>query len=153
MKHVLWVLIAILLGNVVLFPQSYKDESMSLFFAGQNAYNQGNYVDAEQYLSRALQLDPDLEAKTPNAKFMLGVSAFKNQNYSIAKVNLSLYRDNPIAVDLLNKISDIEGKMGTGFYYFTPIQSTAPVPETTPLSTMSQTNSAGQKSLSIPICS
>ncbi|HQG98715.1 MAG TPA: tetratricopeptide repeat protein, partial [Thermotogota bacterium] len=61
MKHVLWVLIAILLGNVVLFPQSYKDESMSLFFAGQNAYNQGNYVDAEQYLSRALQLDPDLE--------------------------------------------------------------------------------------------
>jgi len=150
-KHVLWVLIAILLGNVVLFPQSYKDESMSLFFAGQNAYNQGNYVDAEQYLSRALQLDPDLEAKTPNAKFMLGVSAFKNQNYSIAKVNLSLYRDNPIAVDLLNKISDIEGKMGTGFYYFTPIQNTAPVPETTPLSTMSQTNSAGQKSLSIPM--
>jgi hypothetical protein len=66
-------------------------------------------------------------------------------------VNLSLYRDNPIAVDLLNKISDIEGKMGTGFYYFTPIQNTAPVPETTPLSTMSQTNSAGQKSLSIPM--
>ncbi|HPE42145.1 MAG TPA: tetratricopeptide repeat protein, partial [Thermotogota bacterium] len=89
MKYALWFLIALLSFSSALLAQNYKDEAMSLFFAGQNAYNQGNYADAEQYLSRALQLDPDIEAKTPNAKFMLGVSAFKNQNYSIAKVNLS----------------------------------------------------------------
>ncbi|HQC37170.1 MAG TPA: tetratricopeptide repeat protein [Thermotogota bacterium] len=146
MKYALWFLIALLSFSSALLAQNYKDEAMSLFFAGQNAYNQGNYADAEQYLSRALQLDPDIEAKTPNAKFMLGVSAFKNQNYSIAKVNLSLYRDNPIAVDLLNKIIEIEGQMGTGFYYYTQDQNRTPIIETSAPSTPVQAESVSKSS-------
>jgi len=146
MKHAIWVLVAIFALSSVLFAQSYKDEAMSLFFAGQNAYNQGNYADAEQYFSRALQLDPDIEAKTQNVKFMLGVSAFKNQNYSTAKVNLSLYRDNPIAADLLKKIIEIEGQMGTGFYYFTQDQNLTPIVESTTPSTASQAADAVEKS-------
>jgi len=149
MKYALWFLIALLSFSSALLAQNYKDEAMSLFFAGQNAYNQGNYADAEQYLSRALQLDPDIEAKTPNVKFMLGVSAFKNQNYSTAKVNLSLYRDNPIAADLMEKIIAIEVRMGTGFYYYTEDQNLTPIVEITAPSTTNQATDATEKSPSV----
>jgi hypothetical protein len=144
----------IVLIVAVLIPgfasNNYKDDAMTLFFAGQNAYNQGNYEEAELYLAKALETDSTIEAKTPNAKFMLGVSAFKNQHYNVAKVNLSLYTENPIAQDLLLKIEEIEKNMGTGFYYYSQQSIEPPAEETTLTATRADTKET-EKQLPIPL--
>ena len=96
------------------FPSKLQRRVDVLVLRRQNAYNQGNYVDAEQYLSRALQLIRP-RSEDPKREIYVGRQRLQEPEHSIAKVNLSLYRDNPIAVDLLNKISDIEGKWAPVF--------------------------------------
>lgn len=133
---------------------TYKDNAMSLYFAGQNAYNQGNYEEAEKFLDQSLALDPSIEAKVSNIKFMLGVSAFKNQNYSMAKVNLSLFPENPIALDLLKKIEEIEANQDQSFYYFTQNQSVstpAPLIATSATETVDAKNSAKPYSMGLVV--
>ncbi len=90
---------------------------MSLYFSGKDAYNSGNYTSAQQYFQEALIKDENIEAKAQNIKYMLGVSAFNNEDYKTAKTYLVLFTDNPIAKDLLQKIEEYEKTLPEDFLY------------------------------------
>lgn len=90
---------------------------MSLYFSGKDAYNTGHYKEAQEYFQQALIKDTNIEAKAQNIKYMLGVSAFNNMDYKTAKTYLTLYKGNPIAEDLLNKITQYEAELPVGFLY------------------------------------
>lgn len=90
---------------------------MSLYFAGKDAYNSGNYEAAQNYFDEALTKDENIEAKAQNIKYMLGVSAFNNRDYKTAKTYLNLFKDNPIAKDLLLKIEVYEKTLPEDFLY------------------------------------
>ncbi len=90
---------------------------MSLYFAGKDAYNSGNYEAAQNYFDEALTKDENIEAKAQNIKYMLGVSAFNNRDYKTAKTYLNLFKDNPIAKDLLLKKEVYEKTLPEDFLY------------------------------------
>ncbi len=90
---------------------------MSLYFSGKDAYNSGNYKAAQEYFQEALVKDENIEAKAQNIKYMLGVSAFNNQDYKTAKTYLTLFEENPIAKDLLQKITEYEKTLPEDFLY------------------------------------
>ncbi|HPE67961.1 MAG TPA: hypothetical protein P5560_02230 [Thermotogota bacterium] len=121
-----WVLLGLLAFLVVGLFGSYEDEAMDLFFSGKGAYNSGSYEDAQRLLKSALELDPKIEAKAPTIKYMIGVSAFKNGDYSTAKTMLSLFPENPVAMDLLLKIAEFEKNLPEDFYYTGTTQERTP---------------------------
>jgi len=92
---------------------------MSLYFSGKDAYNSGNYKAAQEYFQEALIKDENIEAKAQNIKYMLGVSAFNNQDYKTAKTYLILFKENPIAENLLEKITEYEKTLPEDFLYHT----------------------------------
>lgn len=94
-----------------------EDNAMSLYFSGKDAYNSGNYQAAQNFFLEALVKDENIEAKAQNIKYMLGVSAFNNRDYKTAKTYLSLFEDNPIAIDLLQKIEEFEKTLPEDFLY------------------------------------
>ncbi|HOO31767.1 MAG TPA: tetratricopeptide repeat protein [Thermotogota bacterium] len=103
---------------------------MSLYFSGKDAYNSGHYYDAQRYFQNALIKNPDIEAMAPNIKYMLGVSAFNNNDYKTANTYLSLFPENPIAKDLLSKIKAYEETLPEEFLYHNTVY-TEPVNEAT----------------------
>ncbi len=109
-----------------------EDNAMSLYFSGKDAYNSGNYEAAQKYFQEALIKDENIEAKAQNIKYMMGVSAFNNRDYKTAKTYLILYKDNPIAKDLLLKIEQYETTLPDDFLYYTDNSEKVPVlPATT----------------------
>lgn len=120
-KKILFVVCIILLP-ILIFAGSDQDEAMSLYFSGKDSYNSGNYFDAQRYFHSALIKNPDIEAKAPNIKYMLGVSAFNNDDYKTAKTYLYLFTGNPIADDLLKKIDEHEATLPEGFLYYNDME-------------------------------
>jgi len=112
-------LIVLCLGLVIMgFAQSSEDDAMSLYFSGKNAYNSGDYETAQDLFQRALVMNPDIEARAQNIKFMLGVSAFNNRDYKTARAYLVLFPNSPIAKELLSKIEQIESGLSEDHYYY-----------------------------------
>jgi len=102
---------------ITAFSQTnYQDDAMTQYYTGRDAYNSGNYKDAQYYFQRALIIDPQIEARAQNIKFWLGISAFNNGDFKTAKVNLQLFPDTRIAQDLLVKIEEMEANADD--YYF-----------------------------------
>ena len=107
---------------------------MSLYFAGKDAYNSGNYEAAQKHFQEALVKDENIEAKAQNIKYMLGVSAFNNQDYKTAITYLSLFSDNPIAQDLLSKIKQYETTLPEDFLYHNDNSEQKAIPDATSVS-------------------
>jgi hypothetical protein len=119
MKKIVILVLLLLLLPILIFSGSEKDAAMSLYFSGKDAYNSGKYYDAQRHFQNALIKNPDIEAKAPNIKYMLGVSAFNNNDYKTANTYLTLFSDNPIAKDLLSKIEQYEDTLPDEFLYHT----------------------------------
>ena len=113
---------------------------MSLYFAGKDAYNSGNYEAAQKHFQEALVKDENIEAKAQNIKYMLGVSAFNNQDYKTAITYLSLFSDNPIAQDLLSKIEVYETTLPEDFLYHSDNSEQQVVPVATSASQAQDNN-------------
>src|SRR6056297_2292989 len=107
---------------------------MSLYFSGKDAYNSGNYEAAQKHFQEALVKDENIEAKAQNIKYMLGVSAFNNQDYKTAITYLSLFSDNPIAQDLLSKIKQYETTLPEDFLYHNDNSEQKAIPDATSVS-------------------
>ncbi len=134
------------------FPQtSYQDDAMAQYYTGRDAYNSGNYKDAQYYFQRALILDPKIEAMAQNIKFWLGISAFNNGDFKTARVNLELFPNAPIAVDLLKKIVEIEKNADDYYFLNTDIYDERNYSEITPSvqATQTETESGGGVNLII----
>lgn len=75
--------ILIFLTSIITFAQSFE-----VYYAqGLSYFNVGNYKASEEYLKRALTLQPSLE-NTSNIKMLIGLSAMYSGDYVTAKAYL-----------------------------------------------------------------
>ena len=100
------MIIFIVLLQVNTFPQNPRETGMQLYIAGMDAFQNGEYEKAQRLLERTLIIYPDIESKVKNIKLILGIASFYCKDYEKAKTYLKLFKDNPIAQELLKKIPE-----------------------------------------------
>lgn len=71
-----------------------------------DAFQNGEYKKAQELLEQALTIYPDIESKAKNIKLILGIASFYNGQYEKSKTYLELFKENPIAQELLSKIPE-----------------------------------------------
>jgi len=82
-----------------------SSEAKSYYLAGLRAYQMQDCVNAIKWFEKALIKDPSIEEYDPQIKFRMGYCAYILGDYDMARDYLSLYPDNPVAINLLKSIN------------------------------------------------
>jgi len=103
---VVFLVTILILFQVNIFSQDPYQEGMKFYINAMDAFQNREYLKAQKLLEEALKVYPNIESKVKDIKLILGISAFYNGDYEKAKTFLELFRDNPIAQELLKKIPE-----------------------------------------------
>ncbi|MDI3472892.1 MAG: hypothetical protein PWQ20_1187 [Thermotogaceae bacterium] len=108
MKKIIFLLFIIIFSifQTSSFSQNFQEKGMQLYIAGMDAFQNGEYKKAQELLEQALTIYPDIESKAKNIKLILGIASFYNGQYEKSKTYLELFKENPIAQELLSKIPE-----------------------------------------------
>lgn len=111
-KAIIGLLIMILIiSQTIIFSQDPSQEGMRLYINAMDAFQNRDYEKAQKLFEEALKIYPNIESRIKNIKLFIGISAYYNGDYEKAKIYLGLFKNNPVAQELLKKIpEDIEKK-------------------------------------------
>ncbi|BBE31944.1 hypothetical protein OSSY52_20850 [Tepiditoga spiralis] len=93
---------------IILFVISFGNyqTAYNYYLSGIKAYRAGSYKMSETLLEKALSISSKIEQDIPEIKLYIGIDAFHNEEYEKAKIYLSQFPDNALALEILKNIKE-----------------------------------------------
>jgi len=101
-----FTLLIILLQMILIFSDNYET-AYEYYMNGLKYFRNTKYDLAQELFEKALQLSPRLESEIPEIKMYLGLSAFYNEDYAMAKIYLQPLKGIPIVDEALSVIESL----------------------------------------------